>query len=91
LPHDEPAKNAVFWRSGALKPGIILPLSYKTAHFRGLAAVVRFTFFYDALTLLFLMMIVMKKVKRRFYESEIARPWSGPADAGPATNGVRKR
>jgi hypothetical protein len=44
LPHDEPAKNAVFLRSGALKPGIILPLSYKTAHFLGLAAVFRVTF-----------------------------------------------
>ena len=41
---DAPARNAVFLRSGALKPGIILPLSYETARFHGLAAVIRFTF-----------------------------------------------
>jgi hypothetical protein len=42
---DTPVRNAASLRSNNLKPGTILPLSYKTAHFQGLAALSLAAFF----------------------------------------------
>jgi len=48
MPLDAPARNAVFLRSGWLKPGIILPLRCETVRFGWLAAVpLPFIFFDD--------------------------------------------
>ena len=44
---DAPVRNAAFLRSGALKPGIILPLGYETVRFVSLEAVISPHFFDD--------------------------------------------